>query len=146
IGSERILDSQQEPASLFGEGPIPKTEYEMVKWVYNHADIPEEMKKIETVFVNTPNIVDANGNIKRPGAGDAIRHWLTMNPQPGTCLLVSNQPHVGYFYAVAKTHLKEPFTVIPVGNAMNPNARVCEILDALARWIYQENEILKKIK
>jgi hypothetical protein len=146
LGSERALDPQQEPASLFGQGPTPKNEYEMMQWVYAHADLPEEMKKVKTLIINTPNTIDGNGKIKRANTADTIREWLSFNPKPGTCLIVSNQPHVGYQSAVAKTYLPESFKTIPVGNAMNQNARVCEILDALARWTYQENEILKKSK
>ncbi len=146
LGSERKLDATQEPASAFGEGPTPQTEYEMMRWVYDHTNLPAEMKKVKTSIINTPNTIDANGQVKRATTADTIKQWLKDNPKPGSCLIVSNQPHIGYQAAVVKSYLPESFKIIPVGDAMSSTARTCEILDALARWIYQENELLKKSK
>lgn len=148
LGSERILDPKQEPTSTFDfdANPIPKTESEMMQWVYSHTDLPKDMKRIKTTFINAPNSVDANGKAKRANTGDTIARWLATNPQPGTCLIVSNQPHIGYQTEVAKTYLPKSFTIISAGGAIEPNTKVSEILDALARWIYQSNKFLSNDK
>lgn len=102
MGSERALDKEQEPTSAFGQELAPTNEYEMMRWVYNHAAIPEEMKKIKTLFVFTLNTIDATGKVKRANTGDTTHEWMKSNPKPGTCLIVSNQPFVGYQTEVTK--------------------------------------------
>ncbi len=144
LGAERALVPQQEFIETFGRAPVPQTEYEMIQWVYAHADLPHEMKQVKTTFINTPNTIDANGQIMRAKTGDTIKAWLATNPKPGTCLIISNQPQAYYYPAVARTLLPETFKVAQTACALNENARICEILDALARWVYQENELLKK--
>ena len=150
LGSERELNSQEEPASHFFDfnyqeslDEIPKTEYEMMKYVYTNTPLPVEMAQTKTSFINTPNTI-INGQTKRATTQDTINQWLKSDPKPGTCLVISNQPHIDYQKSVAKVFLPQTFTVDAAGAAWDKAGKVNEILDAIARWIYQENLLREK--
>ncbi len=145
LGCERKLDPKREPASLFNSSPIPETEYEMMKYVYEHTDMPATMRSIKTTFMNTPNIKTAAGKEVRATTGDTIIDWLNkQNPTPGSCLIISNQPFVRYQESVTEAYLSTMFTVDAAGQELAQNARVSDILDSLARWIFTEH--MKKIQ
>jgi hypothetical protein len=138
LGSERKLDPQQEPASSFaGTDQVPTTEYEMLKWVFNTIQIPTEMRQTKTTFINSPNTIDEKtGKVKRATTADSIATWLATQPTPGSCLVISNQPYIGYQDAVAKKYLPKTFSIQTCGEALDEEDRMLEILDALARWIF----------
>jgi hypothetical protein len=146
LGSERPLHPIEEPAEIYGPHNPPKTEYEMMKWIDSHAQMSSEARRIKRTFINTPNTVDANGKIKRATTADTFREWLKTNPTPGSCLIVSNQPFVGYQEAVARLYLPELFKIDATGQTTNHDQKgiISIILDSLARWIYQENLIREK--
>lgn len=143
LGSERPLNAQQEPDSLFYGSPLPKTEFQMMQWLFEHTLMPTNMYHA-ALWINTPNKIDENGKMQRATTADTINMFLTHNPIPGTCLVISNQPHVEYQAAVTRFLLPESFIVEGVGHSLSEKAPVSEILDALARWIYQEYQIFKK--
>lgn len=152
LGSERGLNPKEEPVSHFFDfnyqtpvEEIPKTEYDMMIHVYANTAMPLEMLKTEFTPINTPNTI-VNGQTKRATTQDTINQWLKSDPKPGTCLVISNQPHVDYQKSVTKTFLPESFTVDAAGPAWNKAGKVNEILDAIARWIYQENLLREKNK
>ena len=140
LGSHRPLDPKEEPSSLFTNAQ-PHTEYEMMRYLYDTC-VPAPMKNIPAVFINTPNTVDSQGKIKRATTGDTIQQWLHEHkPATGDCLVISSQPHIGYQESVIKTFLPA-FTISSAGPSLQED-KTCEILDALARWIYQENIRIK---
>jgi len=120
---------------------LPKTETEMMRLIFDQADLPEEMKKVEVVFVDAPMKKDAQGNFVRPTTPDTINEWLKTNPLPGSCLAISNQPYVGYQNSTLKTILPPTFTVETIGKKVAiQTIKIPVILDALARWLYQEQK------
>jgi len=143
LGSERTLNPEQEPSQLFGDINPPQTEYEMMCWVYEHIAIPTAMKNQPTIFINAPNKIDAHGKIQRATTADTIAEWLKGNPLPGRCLVISNQPHVHYQERATALLVPHEFIVEGTGAAMTEQTRVTDILDALARWIYQEYSLFQ---
>ncbi len=121
----------QEIAQLKG----PTNEAEMVRFVYEHADLPEEMRKLPVEWVSAPKL-EKNGNLVRPGTKETIFEWLKKNPSPGKCLAISNQPYVGYQDAVARAYLPKGFSLLTIGPEAD-KATTLEIhLDNLARWLH----------
>lgn len=144
LGSERPLNPAEEPTEIFGTDNPPKTEHEMMKWIDSHASMADATRRIKRTYVNAPNTTDADGKIKRANTADTFKEWLKTNPKPGSCLVVSNQPYVGYQAAVARLYLPSSFAIDATGQETNHDQKgiISIILDSLARWIYQEKLML----
>jgi hypothetical protein len=119
------------------EGALPQNEVEMMQLVYEQSQIPEEMRKLPVEWISAPK-QEKNGKMIRPGTKETLIEWLKLDPQPGECLAISNQPYVGYQDSIAKTYLPETFIITTVGPAADEKTTVEAHLDNLARWIYQE--------
>jgi hypothetical protein len=136
LTGQRTLDKTLEIPLLKTEGKTPETETDMVKIVYQTAIMPNEMRAVPVIFVDAKT-----KDNKRPTTGDTVNAWLTHNPPPGSCLVVSNQPYVHYQEEVLKTLLPETFTIECIGDEVDDNEKVMTAvyLDTLARWLYQRN-------
>jgi hypothetical protein len=158
---QRKLDPEQESSQILLDAnngflpfkkdwhlttPLPTIEIEMAKLVYEQADIPADMQKIPVQFADAPSQIMPDGTIRRPNRIDTINAWLAANPTPGSCLCISTQPHIGYEDAALRTSMPATFSIETVGPAARPTVRNVEILDALTRWLYQEQQMrnLKK--
>lgn len=111
-------------------------EAEAAHIIWEEADLPKEMRKIQVLFIEVP----MKGK-ERPNTADTISAWVKESPQPCTALFVSDQPFCGYQFAVIKTYLPEPFHFDLVGKGVDPSshpAAAAITLDSIARWIYQE--------
>ena len=122
-----------------------QTETDVFKLVYEHINMPQEIKDLPVEFIDVPMLQRENGTWARPTTGDTIELWLAGNPQPGVCLFVSNQPYIGYQDAVAKAYVPHIFSVDTVGQACNQDLGIAILLDNLARWLYQEHVKLQVI-
>ena len=122
-------------------GHFPETETEMITFILQQTDIPAVLHKIPHFLIDTPMQMGENGFLRRPNTQDTITQWLTKcNPHAGSILAVSNQPFVGYQNAVLRNNMPQGFTIETVGNAYENNESIATRLDALARWIYNENQ------
>lgn len=110
-------------------------EVEMIQFVYKHAALPEEMRKLPVEWISAPK-VEKNGKLVRPGTKETILEWIKRNPAPGKCLAISNQPYVGYQDAIARTYLPAEFSLLTIGNEADQSTTVEIHLDNLARWLY----------
>lgn len=117
-------------------GNLPITEIEMMRMIYDQTQLPPGMENINVVFVDTPMQIDAQGNRRRPNTGDTINEWLKTNPPPGSCIAISDQPHVGYQDAVLRSLLPKEFELETVGPEAAAQETIATLLDALARTIY----------
>ena len=156
LGSQRSLDSNlesveelldahnkwlsfkpdwQQPASM------PTTEIEMMKMIIDQTKLPSELSIVPFIFVDTPMQIAGDGTIRRATTADTIAQWLSASPKPGSCILISSQPYVGYQDAVARTNLPLSFTVDTVGLEAGMKEKIVTYLDSLARWLYQENAL-----
>jgi len=128
-------------------GRVPQTETEMMKMVFDQAELPKEMKDVRVLFVDVPMKKSKDGTLKRPTTPDTIEAWLQMNPEPGNCLASSGQPHIGRQHAVLKTLLPKNFFIETVGPSCNPKViKIGVLLDMAARWLYQERKRLELIR
>ena len=136
---------------LTGQRPLDKkidhlidrcsNESEAAHIIWKEANIPEEMRNLPLVFVETPMKVEQE-KLKRPNTQDTIIDWLTKTPEPCTTLFVSDQPFCGYQFAVIKATLPDRFSFDVVGEGVDPKSHpsaAAITLDSIARWIYQEN-------
>jgi hypothetical protein len=119
------------------QGALPTTETEMIKMVVDQSDLAPELKK-KIMIIDTPMQVAADGSTRRPNTGETITYWMGSNPMPGSCVAISNQPYIGYQHSVLKTYLPSDFNIETVGHELEPDYTIANILDSLARWLYQE--------
>jgi len=169
LGSERKLDPIIESKEILLDAQNPylpvradwhydskpiTTEYEMLKMVYDQADLPAELRAIPVTTINAPNTINPDGAVKRATTDDTIFAWLKENPTPGSSLFISHQPFIWYQDSAVRTFMPETFeieTVCPKieresGSPLCENGVKAnlEILDALARFLYQENLRVQK--
>jgi len=156
FGGQRPLHSELESAEILFDlnnkdlpfspdwqlqGEIPKTEAQMMRMVFDQADLPEDFKKqVRVTVVDAPMQKKSDGTLRRPNTNDTVQEWLRTNPKPGTCLLSSNQPYAGRQHSVACTILPETFVVETIGAAAQNDLPIVIYLDTLARWLYQERK------
>jgi hypothetical protein len=121
---------------------FPQTETDAMVLILSQAQLPEEFQSLPIVIVDTPAqfIEGSSDKKRRPTTADTIKQWLTGVPRPGSCLVISSQPFVGYQDSVVKTFLPTHFSVETVGAAAKDDIKIATMLDTLARWIYQENQ------
>lgn len=120
-----------------------ENETDAIVALYAALTLPEGFRALPVTVVATPKI-----GSKRPSTWDTLRQWLSANPMPGTCLMVSNQPWVKYQDAVARCSLPEEFPLKTVGAKSLPSYRLRAgvMLDNVARWLYAENQLQMKSK
>lgn len=153
LGSERPLDAMLEHATVLLDcnngflackpnwslkSDAPKTETEMMKMVYDQAELPDSFANIPVTFIDTRMIKNDNGTLRRPSTGDTIHSWLATNPEEGSCLFISNNPFIGYQDSVVRTFMPTNFIVETVGAATTNDVKLSVHLDNCARWLYQE--------
>ena len=152
-GARPVVESQGENKQKFMEffgldslddEAVPKTEAEIMKFVYQYTAMPEEMRSLPVTFINASMVQQDDGSLKRPTTDDIIADWLQTKPSVGKCLFFSNQPYVGFQHAVVKTYMPRSFQVETIGTEANPTLNVGVVLDNVARWLYQEHKRLQQ--
>lgn len=116
-------------------------ESEAARILWEEADLPQEMRNLSLVFIAVPMKTEGT-SLKRPNTEDTIIAWLNTAPQPCSALFVSDQPFCGYQFAIIKTCLPPSFQFDLVGQGADATihpAAAAITLDAIARWLYQEN-------
>lgn len=143
LTGERPLDPKVEPDNIFMEASIvPKTETQMMQYVHDYFEIPEEMKQLPFELVSVPFDTKAG---KRPSTADTIRAWMDRFPFPGKCLFVSNQPYCIYQGLVIKGLIPKNFVFETVGPPPTMEDMTgSTLLDTVARSLYQELQNRKK--
>lgn len=86
----------------------------------------------------------ADGSHQRATTEDTVKTWLVKNHTPGNCLIISQQPYVGRQQAVAQAHLKNNWHIETVGPQLAQDFTLEDMLDTLARWLYQEYQNMSK--
>src|SRR3989339_933035 len=123
------------------EDAVLETETDAMKMVYEKSVMPESMRAVQLVVIDVPMQLTKDGALTRPTTGDTVNSWLAMQPSPGNCLVISNQPYVGYQDSVTKTLLPADFIVETVGEK-SVDTTIGIYLDTLARYLYQEKKRL----
>ncbi len=115
------------------------TEAEALRSLYKNAGLAERFPAIPHIFVDIPLQETATG-VRNPTTADGVKHWLSANPQPGSCLVISSQPYVHYQHAVFCSYMPSSFTIETVGSRCAPTIFISDILDSITRHLYQENQ------
>ncbi|WP_263080605.1 hypothetical protein [Endozoicomonas sp. Mp262] len=117
------------------ESARPLTETEAARMLWLTISLPLAIKNsISAVFVNTPRKWVIT-HWERPNTRDTLKQWIQSAPQPGTALVISDQPHALYQLEVVKQELPEGFHVEVAAKSANPEANLALYLDALALWL-----------
>lgn len=164
FGSERPLDNKIEnrevllhPDERFPiqeswnfDGHLPNTELEMMIFLLDQMDLPQEWRQIPVEIVNAPMKREGD-KVVRATTADTFQAWFNTHPEPGLILSVSSQPFVGYQDTIPRAILSMPlFPIDTVGPGVgfarffHSNQAIPVILDNLAKWIYSLNAILSK--
>ncbi len=116
------------------DGTLPTTEAEMIKLLYDQADLPQELRKIPVLFIDTPMQTNADGTTRRPNRAETILDLFKLE-LAGSFIFVSSQPFLLYDYTTAAGLWNTDDTFEVVGKeAQSPSIAVC--LDSLARVLY----------
>jgi hypothetical protein len=116
-----------------------KTEADVIKFVYEHVAMPEDMRKLPAEFIVAAMIQKPDGTWVRPGTPETVQAWLQMQPVPGAIIGFSNQPFVAYQHYVLRSLIPNDFSIETVG-VLNPTANpsIDLLLDTVARTLYQK--------
>ena len=125
---------------------IISNEYEMIKVICKLVKLPIKLQKIPFIFIVSPMKKTINNEFKRPTTTDTILAWRNSKFFPQTkesCLVISNQPYIGYHNAALQYDLRDKLDIETVGaEAINVTVSLC--LDSLGRHLWQLNEIIKQ--
>lgn len=139
LSGERPLEEFELDSIECAEAKKPKTEIEMMKYLMNN----KSLQKNSTIeWYSVPMITDSNGKTRRPNTGDTIKLWMESEPKPGSCLVISTQPHAQYQLAVAQTYLPTEFEIDIAAPKSSGIVSDGNYLDCLARWMYQELKLI----
>ncbi|MGB1272558.1 MAG: hypothetical protein ACPG5T_10835 [Endozoicomonas sp.] len=114
---------------------LPATETEGAKMIYSATLLPNDLKRIPVLFVDTPRYWRENG-WQRPNTRDTLKQWVSSKPIPGSTLVLSDQPHSHYQKEVVRQELPDGFSVDLAAHQADPDARLVLYLDALALWLH----------
>lgn len=113
----------------------PETEADMARMIWEQIQLPQALQSIPCEII-VSKIDSITG--KRPTTGDNAKDFLKTNPAPGTYLIFSNQPFVGYQHAVFASYMPHDIIVETVGKRAFGDHNITMYLDRLAKWLYQE--------
>lgn len=136
LGGERPLQSHLEAHS---EEISTESELLLYLWSEFSTDSPIN---IPFAFVSTPMKQTPSGT-QRPNTQDTFISWKALGLSPGSCLVISSQPFVGYQHYTALGSIPSYFHIETVGPSSKPDTPLSVYLDNLAKWIYQENVYTK---
>lgn len=140
LGGERQLTSvEKEELKSHGYSSI-NDERDMLEIACKLGLTDKKIKKLPLKLIKASKKPHA----LRATTSDTVQAWLETQPEPGTALVVSTQPHILYQEAVLKRLLPETFTIEGVGNQAKPDLLLGIYTDALARFLYECLEITKK--
>lgn len=124
-----------------------KTEYDMLKLIWDQTDVPQDMRehlRDKVVFINAKSTLPG----KRASTADSYAEWLSQyHPQPGL-ILAASSPLVGYYqHLVGNNVLGADYPLNTIHSAANPNnMRVSIILDTIAKCLYEIKIYRKTLK
>lgn len=122
---------------------LPSTERDMIEYVWDQADIPEEIRQnVKLYFATAPMKIDSKGNKIRPTTNDAISAWLNLSPPKGLYLPVSNSPYIlrqGIAMQIVNAQ-EEGYQFDTIGPNIGESTTMALIVDEVARAIYQTSQ------
>lgn len=92
-------------------GKLPQNETEMMRLVFDQLDLPKAWREMPVLFVDTPK----PAGLTRPRTEHTLLYWLTLKPEPGSILFVSNQPFVCRQGSLLSLYLPHSFCMETMG-------------------------------
>lgn len=112
---------------------LAKNETELLKQLWAKAALPEELKRLPVLWVDSPKIKNPDGSLQRPNTVSTIETWRRQEDIAGEDLLAfSNQPLVYYQQCALLNYLPKDVTVETVGPAADLTTLIAVYLDTLA--------------
>ncbi|NRA90392.1 MAG: hypothetical protein HRU43_04615 [Simkaniaceae bacterium] len=105
-----------------------KTETAMMLHVWNEAQMPEGLRSTPLTVVDAPPYLERG----RPTTESTVYAWLEMSPKPGSILMVSSQPYVGYQNAIFDVLLQN-FDIQAVGREGGRSLPISVLFDTLGK-------------
>lgn len=120
----------------------PQTEEGAAKFVWDQVISEKELRKKPVQYVSASEVKDIkSGKMRRANTADTVLAWISLNPEPGTVLIISNNPYVPYQYAtvfgILRRHGFHEDRIDAAGQG-DQDTPVAVHLDNLARWLYTE--------
>lgn len=105
-----------------------KDEAAMMVYVWETTNMPPELYEIPLTVVDAPPL-PLRG---RPTTESTVYAWLELSPNPGSILMVSSQPYIGYQMAVLST-LLPLFEIEGVGQEGGRTLPISVLLDTIGK-------------
>jgi hypothetical protein len=116
---------------------LPKTETDLARLIIAQSDIPAEIKE-RIIIIDAPMIQKLDGTYTRPTTDSTVQVWLETNPEPGSTVCISSQPHVIRQWYVARRLLPPEWPLECVGPAIDQaDIRLSDLFDTLARTLWE---------
>lgn len=146
-GQRPLLDDEQKLLkTYFPANIICHTEKDMMVALLQLARF-SRLKISPLTIVDVAQNKNVHDIISRPTTADTFATWIDLeNPAPGSCLAISSQPFVHYQDTVLRTQLPADFKLETVGPNDQLDYSIALYLDTLARWMYQELELQKRLR
>jgi hypothetical protein len=160
FSGERPLEVQESRAALMQDessplkirqewvAPLefPKTECEMMQFVWEQSAIPEDMRQaVEIHFINAPLKKDStSGRWLRPTTDDTVEAWLKTQPMQGRYLAIAKAPYTNRQDSVVRLIAPKTYQFDTIGPGANEQEKVAIFLDEVARFIFQTKQASEK--
>lgn len=137
-GSRLLTVTEKKLLTERGWKDIPATEVELYPRLFTEYRLPVD----DMVIVDARSTQQKDGSWYRPTTADAVKKWLTSRPtpQPGTALVISNQPFCNFEHLAFESLLPKGFIIRTVGKAAAADTPVAVYLDTIARALYVWHE------
>ena len=119
----------------------PRTETEGAIMLFQSTSMMPDMKARPVSFIDSPRHWNQT-SWQRPNTRDSVKSWLARKVEPGSVLVISDQPHALYQLEVVRQELSEEFSLDLTAQAADTNTRLVIYLDALALWLHNMKERL----
>ncbi len=140
---ETLLSDQKSPLKIREEWSrphqLPKTEAEMMRFIWEQSEIPEDVRKqVKVHFIHAPMKKNPGSEKSlRPTTDDTVEYWLKNSPPLGRYLAVSNSPYINRQDLVVRMMASKGYEFETIGPEAIEQEKMAIFLDELARFIYQ---------
>ncbi len=113
------------------ECPDLHSETEMMVRIWDQTTMPETLRNLPLTVVHSG---PAHGR-DRATTESTVIAWIELTPFPGSCLVFSSQPYVGYQDAILRARMPASFTIETIGVEGGRTLPSSILMDNLAKWL-----------
>lgn len=125
---------------------LPTTESEMIKWVWDQTDVPEDLRKqVQVHFISAPMKKDPKTDqlTVRPNTNDTVEAWLKTSPNGGKYLSVTNCPYIRQDI-VLRSLTPGKYEFDTIGPKVSENEKMSIVVDEVGRFIFQTMQMQER--